>query len=208
MGILDNVINTALKVESITVSPEQMANLVETKLIPICSGKELNSLRKGMEKTWVLATGHGSSLRYYPSNNKDVKICLDFNMLTHQISKLSLIDLTDKTAKKEFVLPKGSNYTKQAQQMIMNKLLTTNSTNTDTFVEPIQTPPSNFVHPQQEAKKSDTDNCIYCGAKIGANSKFCPECGKSQKICCPKCNAEIKGTPKFCPECGNQLEDA
>lgn len=146
MGILDNAINKALKVETITVSPEQMVNLVETKLVPICSEKELKELKKGMEKTWVLASGGSSSLRYYPSQSKEVKICLDFNMLTKQLAKLSLMDTT---AKQEFVLPKGGNYAKQAQQMIMNKLLTMNSANINAFAQPVQ--PQQAMPIQQQA---------------------------------------------------------
>lgn len=129
MKIIDNAINKVFKVEAITVSPEQMARLVETRLIPICDEKELARLKKGMEKTWVIAVGQGSSIRYYPNHKKDVKICLDFNLVTHQLSKLSLLDFTDQSAKKEFVLPKGSKYNKQAQQLIMKSILALNSAN-------------------------------------------------------------------------------
>lgn len=49
--------------------------------------------------------------------------------------------------------------------------------------------------------------CPKCGAKVDANSKFCPECGQSlgpKK--CSKCGAEIKdNNAKFCPECGEKL---
>ncbi len=127
MKIIDNAINKVFKVEAITVSPEQMARLVETRLIPICDEKELKILKKGMEKTWIIATG--SAIRYYPNHKKDVKICLDFNLVTHQLSKLSLLDFTDQSAKKEFVLPKGSKYNKQAQQLIMKSILALNSAN-------------------------------------------------------------------------------
>lgn len=135
MGILDNAINKALKWETVTVTPEQMASLVETKLIPICSEKELNELKKGMEKTWVLATERGRAIRFYPRVTA-IRICLDFNTLTHQLSKLSLMD---NPAKREYILPKGGNYAKQAQQLIMNKLLTMNSANINAFVQPVQT---------------------------------------------------------------------
>lgn len=129
MRIIDNAINKVFKVETITVSPEQMVRLVETRLIPICDEKDLARLKKGMEKTWVIAVGQGSSLRYYPHHKKEVRICLDFNLVTHQLSKLSLFDFTDQSAKKEFVLPKGSKYNKQAQQLIMKSILALNSAN-------------------------------------------------------------------------------
>lgn len=146
MGILDNAINKAMKWESVTVTPEQMVSLVETKLMPICSEKELEKLKKGMGKTWVLESRGAASLRYYPNVGKEIKICLDFNMYTHQISKLSLLD---KTAKQEFILPKGSNYAKQAQQLIMNKLLTMNSANINAFTQPVQ--PQQAMPIQQQA---------------------------------------------------------
>jgi len=48
--------------------------------------------------------------------------------------------------------------------------------------------------------------CPSCGAKISANAKFCPECGKAlgSKFC-PECGAKISGNAKFCPECGKKL---
>lgn len=145
MGILDNAINKAMKWESVTVTPEQMAGLVETKLIPICSEKELNELKKGMEKTWVLATERGRAIRFYPRVT-EIRICLDFNILTHQLSKLSLID---NPAKREYILPKGGNYAKQAQQLIMNKILTMNSANINAFAQPVQ--PQQAMPIQQQA---------------------------------------------------------
>lgn len=50
--------------------------------------------------------------------------------------------------------------------------------------------------------------CIYCGAKINRNAKFCPKCGKAQKeikLECPNCGATISASDKFCPECGKPV---
>lgn len=48
-------------------------------------------------------------------------------------------------------------------------------------------------------------SCSSCGNKIPADSKFCPECGKSvahAKAICLGCKAEIDPNMKFCPNCG------
>lgn len=52
--------------------------------------------------------------------------------------------------------------------------------------------------------------CPSCGASVGANAKFCPECGTKierlaeNEIICPSCGQKTaKG--KFCQECGTPL---
>jgi membrane protease subunit (stomatin/prohibitin family) len=64
---------------------------------------------------------------------------------------------------------------------------------------------------QQEAEnasnqglKEDKILCPSCNAKISANAKFCPECGKAAKqaIKCIECGFEMGKEMKFCPECG------
>lgn len=62
------------------------------------------------------------------------------------------------------------------------------------------------VTPEDSSNSIATKKCMQCGAEIGANSKFCPECGSPQAKKCPKCNTEISGNPKFCPECGHKLQ--
>ena len=48
--------------------------------------------------------------------------------------------------------------------------------------------------------------CTGCGAKLGDNAKFCPECGVKQGgNTCPKCNHAVKPGAKFCPDCGAKL---
>ena len=71
--------------------------------------------------------------------------------------------------------------------------------------------------------------CSQCGTALGANSKFCPECGKKYNPCkecgadmpdgmascpecgaalpqaCPNCGHEVPNHVKFCPECGYSL---
>lgn len=52
--------------------------------------------------------------------------------------------------------------------------------------------------------------CTNCGAKITANSKFCPECGKKMETKtnnrCPKCGNEIEADEEFCSKCGEGLK--
>lgn len=51
----------------------------------------------------------------------------------------------------------------------------------------------------------ETKECVSCGARIPARSKFCPECGynNSEKIC--ECGNKIMPGAKFCPECGKKV---
>jgi membrane protease subunit (stomatin/prohibitin family) len=52
--------------------------------------------------------------------------------------------------------------------------------------------------------------CPDCGAEIGENARFCPECGKklnTQKTCA-KCGAKLAARAKFCPECGEKVGNA
>ena len=50
--------------------------------------------------------------------------------------------------------------------------------------------------------------CPNCQAKIPANSKFCPECGKpvAQTVECPSCHQQNAPGAKFCANCGTKLE--
>lgn len=114
-------INKLLGYETTEITPEQMANMVKERLIPICSKKELEKLKKGIKKTWVLLLSK-SGVRCYPSWRKEIKLTLKFDPLTHKLCAILLEDKEDKNAKCVYALPKGKEYVKQAQQAIMNKL--------------------------------------------------------------------------------------
>lgn len=47
--------------------------------------------------------------------------------------------------------------------------------------------------------------CINCDKEINASSKFCPECGASNKVVCKKCNRENPVNTNFCMGCGSPL---
>lgn len=70
---------------------------------------------------------------------------------------------------------------------------------------------SNFSASAQGANSSSNQElkeekilCPTCNAKISANAKFCPECGKVVKPStkCIECGFEMVREMKFCPECG------
>ncbi|AXI01282.1 hypothetical protein DV702_04720 [Sporosarcina sp. PTS2304] len=57
----------------------------------------------------------------------------------------------------------------------------------------------------QPATTTATKVCPHCQATIGADSKFCPECGKStvvEQASCINCQAHIPKDAKFCNVCG------
>ncbi len=60
------------------------------------------------------------------------------------------------------------------------------------------------AQPQVAQPAAAQKNCTACGASIGVNSKFCPECGTQQNAArfCAECGQKIEGPAKFCPNCG------
>lgn len=54
--------------------------------------------------------------------------------------------------------------------------------------------------------KRQMAECVKCGERIPAKSKFCPECGATQGMTCSKCGEQISNKNKFCPNCGEKVE--
>lgn len=65
--------------------------------------------------------------------------------------------------------------------------------------------PSQNEKPVEKQTKGSV--CPKCGATVGANAKFCPECGEklSVKKFCTECGASVDGNAKFCSECGHKF---
>jgi hypothetical protein len=50
------------------------------------------------------------------------------------------------------------------------------------------------------------DRCAGCGASLGADIKFCPQCGAPKRAPgCPGCGAEVQPNTKFCGQCGTRF---
>lgn len=49
--------------------------------------------------------------------------------------------------------------------------------------------------------------CPKCGATLGTNAKFCPECGHNLKAAahCSECGEKLKDGAKFCSSCGAKV---
>ncbi len=68
------------------------------------------------------------------------------------------------------------------------------------FAQSMQQSQQPAQQPQNQQVKTA---CVKCGAAIGANAKFCPECGASQtEAKCVSCGTTLPPGTKFCPECG------
>lgn len=61
-----------------------------------------------------------------------------------------------------------------------------------------------FSESFKSGMKNDEQACPSCNAKMPANTKFCPSCGKStvKGNPCPKCKNIVPEGYKFCPDCG------
>ena len=59
------------------------------------------------------------------------------------------------------------------------------------------------------AASSKKIECPNCHAKLAADAKFCPECGKKIEIkksaFCPECGTPISPDSKFCSSCGTRI---
>lgn len=59
------------------------------------------------------------------------------------------------------------------------------------------------------AVASEEIECPNCHTKLGANAKFCPECGNKIEIkkpaFCSECGEPINPGSKFCPSCGTKI---
>lgn len=60
--------------------------------------------------------------------------------------------------------------------------------------------------------------CIYCGARLEKDARFCIQCGKpttepapetaaqaKEEPCCSYCGARIEKADRFCTQCGHLL---
>ncbi|MBQ0028642.1 MAG: SPFH domain-containing protein [Lachnospiraceae bacterium] len=54
-------------------------------------------------------------------------------------------------------------------------------------------------------QREDMKVCPGCGTRIPASSKFCPECGFSNKETVCECGTKLAPGMKFCPECGKKV---
>ena len=119
MQFIDKTLNRVIKWKNQDISISEMLELIEREIIAKSSDKDLVSLEKGMYKTWVLAVGGFSSLRYFPSETSPVRLCLNFNVLTHNIQQITLQDTTSKV---EYFIPRGKESCKKLQRGVLRRI--------------------------------------------------------------------------------------
>lgn len=118
--MLDKVINKAVKWENVDISISEMVNLIQSEILEKVGSNELRELEKGMNKTWVLGVGSGANRRYYPSSGAPVRLCLKFNVLTHQLQQITLQDTVNK---KEYFIPKGKAASTKLQRAVLRRMV-------------------------------------------------------------------------------------
>ncbi|HEX2141652.1 MAG TPA: zinc ribbon domain-containing protein [Candidatus Limnocylindria bacterium] len=53
--------------------------------------------------------------------------------------------------------------------------------------------------------RSSAQECVSCGARNDADSRFCDSCGKPLSRACPSCAAQNDADARFCDGCGKPL---
>jgi RNA polymerase subunit RPABC4/transcription elongation factor Spt4 len=57
-------------------------------------------------------------------------------------------------------------------------------------------------------RKPRLSNCPQCGAAVGPEFGFCPQCRHRLGSVCPQCSRSVEAGHKFCPFCGADLATA
>lgn len=58
----------------------------------------------------------------------------------------------------------------------------------------------------RRAAHSSSYTCTNCGHVVGANSRFCSQCGTAVAQGCPSCGKSVQAGDLFCTTCGARLE--
>jgi len=58
----------------------------------------------------------------------------------------------------------------------------------------------------RRATYSNSQACSNCGHTIGADSRFCSQCGTAVAANCPSCGKPVQEGDHFCTTCGAKLE--
>lgn len=119
MQIIDKTINRVIKWDSEDISIPEMVDIIETEILEKASKEDLTKLEKGMYKTWVLGIGGGSRFRYFPSRISPVRLCCQFNVLTHSIEQITLLDTEKKV---EYFIPSGKENCKKLQRAVLRRI--------------------------------------------------------------------------------------
>lgn len=119
MQIIDKSLNKVFKWRSEDVTIPEMLDIIETEILEKSSPSDLVKFEKAMRKTWVLAVGEGFSSRYYSLNSSPVQLCLQFNVFTHSIQQIKLLDTTNKV---QYFIPSGKESCKKLQRAVLYRI--------------------------------------------------------------------------------------
>lgn len=116
MSVVDKAINKAFRWENKEIGPREMIYLVQSELISRCTEKELRKLLKGLSKNWVLAIGHGASLRILSCRDSQWAILMDYSIITHGLREIILRDYENKVA---YYISSEKATTKKLQRLLV-----------------------------------------------------------------------------------------
>lgn len=98
MRIIEKAANKVFRWENVDIGVREMVQLVQSELITKCTEKELRSLLKGLNKTWVLGIGYGGSIRRLSSRDNPWTLLMDYNIFTHGLQNIVFRNYADKVA--------------------------------------------------------------------------------------------------------------
>lgn len=116
MQSIDKTINRLTKWKNENVSIQEMTDIFYNQILTQATPSDLKKLENGLQKTWVLGVGGGASVRYFPSSLHPVHLCMDYNLFTHQLQKITLRDTQNRT---EYFLIGGKKACEELRQELL-----------------------------------------------------------------------------------------
>ena len=198
---IDKTVNQALKWESVTLSAEEMAEMIEKDII-LRDRRWHRRLRKIMQKRWVIFTGNGLATRTYTFHLAEedcylpIQIVFSFYVM---LPILHTITIQDTEKQIEYFLPDGRQHALALQCFVLSKLDEYDKTwiqneKTDSNI----TPGTSCVAESRDEEKNTSENS--CAASLADTVQS--ENGEMILTFCTNCGVRLDVGQNFCTSCG------